>query len=542
MCIGYQELMVKPRSKNEQLPVRRIPVHELFPQPDQGRRAPPKVQPAAIPPLPKAFRREAKPQKSFRKGSVLWGVVFLGLIVSSFGLFGYMRRGEGQLPYVLLDIRALEENGHPVTAADVMVNDKKMGVTDSFGEWRRYLQLNPGDDVQIDLAKNGQLSGSKVALVPKRNSDKQDIELQLSISMKRSQLPAGKAKAIAKDLEENVPPPALPVKEEAPKEAMRVAAMIGQKDARAAKELDAEASRLDADLAEVGDQSLGIYFDDGLNRINVVSALNQLKPTNVMDKHQHGVVRDRVIPVLINDLQNLGLTVDKKAPWKLSLGYVPNGDQVGYIRAEIEWQSPFGQKEKTSFIAGFAKTYDETGRGLTSLLRLHMKKTYWAAKEKGAWVVDETPDTKDFWKLKAGAVVSDTSGEKFALSLVGESQGARRFRLNVGKAQPCEAVRQRSRCMVSTESLKEAPPLPGWVQKRVRILGPVPANADVYVAGFQAHSLGNNQWEFWSKSGSKLKALVLAGGRIIHSEAFKDAPGEALIIKMAAAPRKAKAH
>ena len=159
-----------------------------------------------------------------------------------------------------------------------------------------------------------------------------------------------------------------------------------------------------------------------------------------------------------------------------------------------------------------------------------------------AWVIDETSETKEFWKLRAGTMVSDTSGERFALTLAGEGQGTRRFKLKIGKAQPCEAVRQRSRCMVSTESLKESPPLPGWVQKKVRILGPVPANADVYVAGFQAHALGNNQWEFWGKNGSNLKALIIANGRIIHSEAFKDSPGNALILKMAQNAGKNRAH
>ncbi|MES2746186.1 MAG: hypothetical protein V4655_12210, partial [Bdellovibrionota bacterium] len=403
--------------------------------------------------------------------------------------------------------------------------------------WRRYLQLEAGDDVTIDLKKKDQLTGSKRVQVPPREAEKQDIELQVSISMKKKHAPhieSVKTSGLPRDL----------AKVDTTKDAMKVAQIIEEKATKDKAETskDPVLDRLDDDLSETGDSGLGIYFDDGLNNIQVVSAAGQLKPANVMDKHQQSVVRDRILPVFINDLQNLGLKVEKQSPWKVSLGYIPNGDQVGYILAEIEWQSPFGQAEKSSFIAGFAKTYEETGRGLTSLLRLHMKKTYWASKENGAWVVDETSETKDFWKLRPGSVLSDTSGEKFPIILSAESQGSRRFKLKIGKAQPCEAVRQRSRCAVSTESLKEAPPLPGWVQKRVRILGPVPAGADVYVAGFQAQSVGNNQWEFWSKSGSSLKALILSGGRIVHSEAFKDAPGEALILKMASAPTKNKAH
>lgn len=517
---------MKSRSKNEQLPVRRIPVHELFPQPSEPRRMPaPRASSlAGIPPLPKAPQRSAPRARVAKvrihktsKGNLAWALVFLGMIVSGFGLFAYTRKSEGQKPYVLLEVRALDTGGHPVTAVDVIVNEKKMGITDSFGEWRRYLQLSPGDDVKIDLNKKDQLAGSRQVEVPRAKSGKQGIEVQVAIAM-------GK---LTRGGESGSVPPA-----EVQKEIAKVEPKSTIKD---------PLSIVEDELESVGDQSLGIYFDDGLNSVHITTA-NQAKSTNVLDKRQQEVLQGRVIPVLANELQNLGLQIDKAAPWKLALAYVPNGNQVGYIRAEIEWQTPVGGLEKTSFIAGFAKTYEETGRALTSLLRLHMKKTYWAAKENGSWVIDETSDTKEFWKLKPGTAVSDTSGEKFTLALAGENGHTRRFKLKIGKAQPCEAVRQRSRCMVSTDSLKEGPPLPGWVQKKVRIQGTMPASAVVYVAGFQAQSLGNNLWEFWGKNGTQLKVLVVSGGRIIHSEAFKDAPGEAAVLKLAQAAGKSRAH
>ncbi len=527
---------MRPRTKTEQLPVRRIPLHELFPQPDMGKGLPQKTARAAIPPLPKPKPsvRQVKTRR-VKTNPTLWAGLFFGLILSGFGILAYFTKKDVQSPYVLVEVRALEESGHPVTAADVTINDQKMGVTDSFGEWRRYLQLNPGEELKVHLDKKGQLSGEKSVEIPSAKDGKQDIEVQVAINLARQNLSKTESKAV----EKAVKPAA-----EAPKEAMRVAEILEEKDAKAeAKAKESSKSIFSSDeLANAGDTSLGIYFDDGLNRINVVSASDASKGLNVMDKHQTSVVNDRVMPILVNDLLGLGLSVDKSAPWKLSLSYVANGEQVGYIRADIEWLSPFGQKERSSFIAGFAKTYEETARGLSSLLRLHMKKTYWAAKENGSWFVDETQDTKDFWRLKPGALLTDTSGEKFSISLAGESRGTRRFKLKVGKAQPCEAVRQRSRCMVSTESLKEAPPLPGWVLKKAKILGPVPGNADVYVAGFQAHSLGNGQWEFWSKSGSNLKALVVSSGKIIHSESFKDTPGESLILKLASNPTRAKSH
>ncbi len=478
-------------------------------------------------------RRSGLPIKN-----IVMALAFLAFVLTGFGLFGYFRRTESQTPYVLLEIRALEESGHPVTAADVMINDKKMGVTDSFGEWRRYLQLRAGDKVTIALDKKGQLTGFKQVVVPPRGGEKQDIELQISIAMRT-------LKGVAKNAGKSAP------RRESAASADQPGATAGGtkdidrfdfKDDHAEKPADEDKNTIASDLSDTNDSSLGIYFDDGLNRISVGSSKSQAKPGNLMDQRQQDVVHDRILPVLVNDLQNLGLSVDKNSPWKLVLSYISNGEQVGYIRAEIEWHSPFGQTEKSSFIAGFAKSYEETGRALSSLLRLHMKKTYWAFKENGNWFIDEGQQTKDFWRLKNGSTITDTAGEKFPLVMAAQGQGevGHRWKMKVSKTQPCEAVRQRSRCMVSTESLKEVPPLPGWTLKRIRIQGTVPNGADVYVAGFQAHPVGNSSWEFWSRSGSNLKALILANGRIIHSEAFVDSPGEGVVLKMAGASVKAK--
>ncbi len=535
---------MKSKPKSNQLPVRRIPVHELFPQPMEIARRPP-ARPAA--PAPMKIRMSSVAfKRRFPAKNILLALVFLGTILSGFGLFGYWRRGSKQTPYVLLEVRALEESGHPVTAATVMVNKKAMGVTDSFGEWRRYLQLAAGEKVEVSLDKKGELSGSKQVEVPRRPANKQDIEVEVAIAMTS---PKAVARAAAKaepalneknDREvaafDNEAEP-VKVAEPAPKVLPRLIKKVTE-----AAHREAAAVASDLGTADTNDSSLGIYFDDGLSSIHVMSSPHQSKPTNLMDKRQQEVVHDRVLPVLANDLQNLGLKLDLNSPWKLALSYIPNGEQVGYIRADIEWHSPFGQTEKSSFVAGFEKTYEETGRILSNLLRLHMKKTYWAFKDNGNWYIDENQQTKDFWRLKAGSFVTDTSGEKFDIALAGEGENGRRWKMRLGRKQPCESVRQRSRCMVSTESPKEAPPLPGWALKKVRILGPVPQGTDVFVGGFQAKPVGNQQWEFWSRPGSSLRAIVLANNRIIHSEAFQDTPGEAVLMRIATAAPQANAR
>jgi hypothetical protein len=424
---------------------------------------------------------------------------------------------------VLVELRAIEETGHPVTAAKVSINHKAMGVTDSFGEWRRYLRLHPGDQLSVELLKSGQPSyrGARLLRVPKNRTGDQDFEVKASIEMVTP-------KAIAKKKNKAAPPRAEVVDETDPEtpdqDFENHRPEIKQK---ATAELEEVAAPSDSN-----DSSMGLYFDDGLTAIALKVAPFRVAPSNLLEKHQAEVLEDRILPMLANDLETLGIRVDKDAAWKLDLSYIPKRDQVGYIRSQITWQNPFGQAEKTAFVAGYAKTFEETVRAMSSLLRVHMKKSYWAFKEDGKWFIDESTDVKPFWRLKPGIMLSDTNGLKFSIAVASQHHGIKRWKLNIGNSQPCATVRQKNRCMVSTQSLKEAPPLVGWKQKRLRIQGNLPKNAEIFVAGFQAVPVGDGHWEYWGHPGSNHKALVLSQGRIMHSEIFMDESSSLAVLRM----------
>ena len=48
---------------------------------------------------------------------------------------------KGVNPYSLLAIRAVNVSGNSVEVAKVFINEKEMGLTDSFGEWRKIFAL-----------------------------------------------------------------------------------------------------------------------------------------------------------------------------------------------------------------------------------------------------------------------------------------------------------------------------------------------------------------------------------------------------------------
>ena len=80
--------------------------------------------------------------KSSHSKSKFWiaGGAFIAAVIALFVGLGLYNQQPVHKPFVLLELRAISESGHPVAGADVRIQDKKLGVTDSFGEWRRYCQ------------------------------------------------------------------------------------------------------------------------------------------------------------------------------------------------------------------------------------------------------------------------------------------------------------------------------------------------------------------------------------------------------------------
>jgi hypothetical protein len=115
------------------------------------------------------------------------------LCILAFGLmtiFGAMKPwsyfSQPNLVYAYFEVRALDENGRPIAGAVVKNAGKRVGTTDSFGEWRRYMQVPLGSTVPISLTKktsNQLLFVSKNFAVPPVKQEKNEIELRSSVQL-----------------------------------------------------------------------------------------------------------------------------------------------------------------------------------------------------------------------------------------------------------------------------------------------------------------------------------------------------------------------
>ncbi len=142
-------------------------MHELFPQPGVYR--------------PTSFGR----QGARTRRPLVLGLLFLCTFIAGFALLGILRRAHVQAPFVLVELKALDESGHPVAAAKVSINDEALGVTDSFGEWRRYLKVAAGEKLEVELLKQGQpsLKGSRTLRVPQKKRGQQGLDIQANIAL-----------------------------------------------------------------------------------------------------------------------------------------------------------------------------------------------------------------------------------------------------------------------------------------------------------------------------------------------------------------------
>ena len=116
-----------------------------------------------------------------------WTVALASLVVLAMcGWKMYKANPQATEPFVFVEVRALDTFGRPVAGAEVKFNDKAMGLTDSFGEWRRLLKLRLGVAFPLEILKrvsNEEIRATKVIRLPNKVVDQRNIELRISVRL-----------------------------------------------------------------------------------------------------------------------------------------------------------------------------------------------------------------------------------------------------------------------------------------------------------------------------------------------------------------------
>lgn len=55
---------------------------------------------------------------------------------------------------VFVEMKVIDEQGHPIAGANIIQGTKRIGVTDAFGEWSQFLSARAGSTVSLLVRKN----------------------------------------------------------------------------------------------------------------------------------------------------------------------------------------------------------------------------------------------------------------------------------------------------------------------------------------------------------------------------------------------------
>jgi hypothetical protein len=94
-------------------------------------------------------------RNSWRNGA-LYTLLLLGCTGAGLGLFRLYQVHTTEIvetATVYFEIKAISAGGHPQSGAEVYLQNKLVGLTDSFGEWHGFKKAGIGLDASIKITK-----------------------------------------------------------------------------------------------------------------------------------------------------------------------------------------------------------------------------------------------------------------------------------------------------------------------------------------------------------------------------------------------------
>ncbi|MGE0173602.1 MAG: hypothetical protein AB7T49_12470 [Oligoflexales bacterium] len=89
--------------------------------------------------------------------------------------------------FAFVDLKAITQSGHPVAGAEVFLDDKTMGFTDSFGEWRKFVSVRAEQKLHFVFAKTTEsesFAGEKTIMVAASHQKGREAEVKSTVQLR----------------------------------------------------------------------------------------------------------------------------------------------------------------------------------------------------------------------------------------------------------------------------------------------------------------------------------------------------------------------
>jgi hypothetical protein len=407
-----------------------------------------------------------------------------------------------ELVYAYFEVRAVDQTGRPVAGAVVKNAGKKVGTTDSFGEWRRFMRVPLGTTVPITLmksvGKSDVLYATKNFAVPPAKPERSDVEIRASIQL----LAAGalEVKAVADQSSEKSisdqnqrinEPSTYRVKLDKNNDS---ATLPSPTLALTSAGTAASASRVFASTHE------SIYFE-------AIGSKNSL-------------LAKEIVPALEQRVKELGVKVDPNAAWKVRLtGLLDRPAQIGPDGGGLVLVSSFDQSSQApvEFLRNYQSDARVTARGILYILTRQVQKNVAVFQTPDQrWIAALPASSSTLWNI---APSMSFSGHGRILSASSEVYKDTSWRGVILKASPSEqspCSTGDSTCQIYLRSYAEVPPVPGWVRLKLRTSTKFKDLTKIFVSGYEARQIESDLFEYWGQDKAKANLSAVSAGRVLH--------------------------
>lgn len=441
------------------------------------------------------------PIKSWvKKISIAAGVltsVFLFSLLS-YWVFDLLTYEKVEHPFVFFEVRALDINGHPVAGAIVKLDDDLDGITDSFGEWRRYVRYPLGSTVKIRVRKQtskGWLEAKKNVKVPEKPKRDSEPEVKMGFQL------------VNKGTDINNP-------------TRRKSAEVKRgKD----RNMDFPTSNQKSSIiitADTKTNSQRKVIADPFDEISIEFQKKFFQSLSNKQLQQYRKLKYKITEELEDHASNLGLNINPDSTWKLKLAYIPTPKNNGLIKSTIEWHN-HNSLNSAKFLKNFNKTPYETAINLLNTAKAYIPKGYHTYLEEDNWYVIPSKKDQGLWKLKAGELLKSETGHYFTIDRDNIENTENRYRVMVSDILPCQNTKEKDQCFLFKPTIKDSPPKTGWSFHEIKVLGKVPNSLEIYVSNYLAEKISPRIWKYWGKQNQKQIVKVLRGTDIIQQKSIR---------------------
>ena len=421
-------------------------------------------------------------------------------------------------PFAYFELKAIGADGRPVTGASVRSGNEELGITDSFGEWRRFMRAHLGGTIVFQLTKKtdgGTLKASKNLAIPGQLPANGELEMKSRVLMRDAKVQATvDTRTVARDaapqtaqIESAVKATDTEIDSSYVTEAASAPTVVSNAATNVALTAAASAPMPSAPATAA---------DTGFNSVWVTTTGHATATTR------------QVAEATKQRIRELGISLNAASPWQIRLTDLAVAGTTGHLlKIEGQLAGANGPARIYSFLRNYEDAPMATARALLWESTVHISKPYAVEKKGDSWVVGQSP--AKLWTVVPGQTLFDQSGRAF--SVTGEAGGS--MRLNVTDGTLCGGA---AKCVVTSPGIERAPPHADWTKARLTVLGELPNGATIYIGGYEVRKIDDATYEYWNNPRVPGIVTVERDGKIFHRLRLANQRSGLAVLSLPSAP------